>query len=142
MPFFSSLLLIKLRWMKWPILQAFPSFSPGNLRPLLRLCAQQSALTIGKKLHALILTTGLSTTQNSFLLNALLHFYASCGDITSARKLFDGIPLSSKDVADWTALMSSFSRQNRPHEALRLFAQMRVHGCGMLGRGVRAMDVW
>ncbi|XWS40911.1 hypothetical protein CRYUN_Cryun17cG0036800 [Craigia yunnanensis] len=73
--------------MKWPIFRAFPSFSPGYLRPFLRLCAQQSALTIGKKLHALILTTGLSTNQNSFLLNALMHFYASCGDITSAREL-------------------------------------------------------
>ncbi|XP_022740080.1 pentatricopeptide repeat-containing protein At5g15340, mitochondrial [Durio zibethinus] len=110
--------------MKWPILQAFPSFSPRYLRPFLRLCAQQSALIIGKKLHALILTTGLSATQTSFLLNTLLHFYASCGDILSAQKLFVEIPHSCKDIADWTALMSSFSRQNRPHDALRLFAQM------------------
>ncbi|OMO79371.1 hypothetical protein CCACVL1_13723 [Corchorus capsularis] len=110
--------------MKWPILQAFPAFSPRYLRPFLRLCAQQSAHAIGKKLHALILTTGLYTTQHSFLLNTLLHFYASCGNTPSARKLFDEIPLSSKDTADWTALMSSFSRQNMPREALCLFAQM------------------
>ncbi|XVF16670.1 hypothetical protein REPUB_Repub10bG0052400 [Reevesia pubescens] len=110
--------------MKWPILQAFPSFSPRYLRPFIRLCARQSALTVGKRLHALILTTGLSKTQNSFLLNTLLHFYASCGDILSAQKLFDEIPRSSKDIADWTVLMSSFSRQNKPHDALCLFAQM------------------
>ncbi|XVF58319.1 hypothetical protein PTKIN_Ptkin07bG0056600 [Pterospermum kingtungense] len=114
--------------MKWPILRAFPSFSPRYLRPFIRLCAQQSAFSVGKKLHALIVTTGLSTTQNSFLLNTLLHLYASCGDIPSARKLFDEIPHSSKDIADWTALMSSFSRQNKPHDALRSFAEMLENG--------------
>ncbi|XP_007032614.2 PREDICTED: pentatricopeptide repeat-containing protein At5g15340, mitochondrial [Theobroma cacao] len=111
--------------MKWPILQAFPSFSPRYLRPFLRLCARQSALTIGKKLHALVLTTGVYRIRNSFLLNALLHLYASCGDTPAAHKLFDEIPPSSKDTADWTALMSSFSRDNMPLDALHLFAQMR-----------------
>ncbi|XVE83748.1 hypothetical protein DITRI_Ditri16bG0111300 [Diplodiscus trichospermus] len=111
--------------MKWPILQSFPSFSPRYLRPFIRLCAQKSALSIGKKLHALILTTGLSITQNSYLLNTLLHFYALCGDIPSAQNLFDEIPHSSKDIADWTALMSSFSRQNKPRHAVHLFSQMR-----------------
>ncbi|GMI68473.1 hypothetical protein like AT5G15340 [Hibiscus trionum] len=114
--------------MKWPVLRAFPSFSPRYLRPFLRLCAQRSALATGKKLHALILTTGLSTAQNSFLLNTLLHLYASCGDIASAQKLFDEIPHTSKDVADWTSLMSSISRQNRPRDALLLFAQMLENG--------------
>ncbi|MBA0822353.1 hypothetical protein Goarm_019159, partial [Gossypium armourianum] len=114
--------------MKWPILRAFPSFSPRYLRPFIRTCAQRSALTTGKKLHAMVLTTGLSTTENSFLLNTLLHLYASCGDISSAQKLFDEIPHSSKDAADWTSLMSSFSRQNRPHDSLLLFAQMLEKG--------------
>ncbi|MBA0758471.1 hypothetical protein Gotri_021463 [Gossypium trilobum] len=114
--------------MKWPILRAFPSFSPRYLRPFIRTCAQRSALTTGKKLHAMVLTTGLSTTENSFLLNTLLHLYASCGDISSAQKLFDEIPHSSKDAADWTSLMSSFSRQNRPHDSLLLFSQMLEKG--------------
>ncbi|GLT56529.1 hypothetical protein SLA2020_295640 [Shorea laevis] len=106
---------------------SIPSSIFRRVRPFLRLCAERSSLPVGKQLHALILTTGLTATQES-LLNALLHFYATCGDIPSARKLFDGIPHSHKDARDGTALMSSFSRQNLPVESLRLFARMLAQG--------------
>ncbi|XP_010029374.2 pentatricopeptide repeat-containing protein At5g15340, mitochondrial [Eucalyptus grandis] len=109
--------------MKWPLFQAATSLS-HHFRALLRACARRSSLGPAKKLHALALTTGLAASPSSFLCNTLLHVYASCGELTCARKLFDGIPDSHKDNVDWTVLMGSLARHRVPFEALRLFVEM------------------
>ncbi|CAN1760857.1 Pentatricopeptide repeat-containing protein At5g15340, mitochondrial [Linum perenne] len=101
-------------------------FLPGHLRSLLRLCARQSSLSAGKQLHAVILTTGLHGSSNSFLLNALLHLYSSCGVLNYARHLFNQIPHSNKDTADWTSLLNCLSQnKNNPSDSYSLFTEMR-----------------
>ncbi|XP_030547934.1 pentatricopeptide repeat-containing protein At5g15340, mitochondrial [Rhodamnia argentea] len=119
--------------MKWPLFQAPTSIS-HHFRALLRACARQSSLSPGKKIHALVLTTGLAASPSSFLCNTLLHMYASCGELTCARKLFDGIPDSCKDTVDWTVLMGSLARYHVPFEVLRMFVEMG-------NAGVRPDDV-
>ncbi|CAN4097560.1 unnamed protein product [Withania somnifera] len=94
-------------------------------RTLLRTCARCLALDVGKKLHASILTTGLAAYPNTFLRNAILHMYAACGCVLSARKMFDEIPLSCKDNVDWTTLMGCHARGGFPFDALNLFVDMR-----------------
>lgn len=96
-----------------------------HYRTLFRSCAKCLALDVGKKLHASIVTTGLVTCQNTCLRNAILHMYAACGSVLSARKMFDEIPLSFKDTADWTTLMGCYARGGFPLDALNLFVHMR-----------------
>ncbi|KAL3568014.1 hypothetical protein D5086_030665, partial [Populus alba] len=103
---------------------------PAHFRSLLRSCARNSSLSTGKKLHAVILTSGLaSTSPNTFLLNALHHLYASCGVTSSARHLFYQIPRSHKDVTDWTTLLTSLVQHGtKPSEGFCFFKEMRKEG--------------
>ncbi|PHT78794.1 Pentatricopeptide repeat-containing protein, mitochondrial [Capsicum annuum] len=96
-----------------------------HYRTLLRTCARYLALDVGKKLHASIVTKGLETSQNTFLRNAILHMYAACGYVSSARKMFDEIPISYKDTVDWTTLMGCYAHGSFPRDALKLFVDMR-----------------
>ncbi|XP_073150511.1 pentatricopeptide repeat-containing protein At5g15340, mitochondrial [Henckelia pumila] len=96
-----------------------------HYRVLLRSCARHSRLADGLKIHGAIITTGLLSLRNTFLPNVILHMYAVCGDLLSARKLFDDIPLSHKDTVDWTTLMSCYSLVGSHLDALNLFVIMR-----------------
>ncbi|XP_058722708.1 pentatricopeptide repeat-containing protein At5g15340, mitochondrial [Vicia villosa] len=97
---------------------------PLRFRSLLRQCARATSLRPGKQLHAAVTVTGLLSSPNLFLRNALLHLYAACSLVSHARKLFDEIPHSHKDSVDYTALIRSSS----PFESLKLFLQMRQLG--------------
>ncbi|XP_027359134.1 pentatricopeptide repeat-containing protein At5g15340, mitochondrial [Abrus precatorius] len=90
-------------------------------RTLLRRCARASALRPGQQLHAAATVTGLLSSPTHFLLNALLHLYASCAFPSHARTLFDKIPHSHKDSVDYTALI----RCCNPLQSLHFFLQMR-----------------
>lgn len=108
--------------MKWPVSFVIATLSPHNLRSLVRSCSRRTSLVAaGKNLHAALTTTGALASPDAFLRNALLHFYAASKIPSHARKLFDQIPTSHKDAADWTALMLCLD----PGDSLRLFAEMR-----------------
>jgi len=92
-----------------------------HFRSLLRQCSNAIALRPGQQLHAAVTVTGLISSPNHFLRNALLHLYASCSLASHARKLFDEISHSHKDSVDYTALI----RHSPPFESLKLFVQMR-----------------
>ncbi|KFK25783.1 hypothetical protein AALP_AA8G159700 [Arabis alpina] len=103
--------------MKW--------LSYQKARLLLRQCAHHSFLRPGKELHAVLTTSGLKKAPNSYLSNSLFQFYAASGDMCTAQKLFDEIPLSEKDNVDWTTLLSSFSRYGFLVDSMKLFVEMR-----------------
>jgi len=96
-----------------------------KVRLLLRHCAHRSFLRPGKELHAVLTTSGLKKAPRSYLSNALFQFYASSGEMVTAQKLFDEIPLSEKDNVDWTTLLSSFSRYGLLVNSMKLFVEMR-----------------
>ncbi|KAL3813401.1 hypothetical protein ACJIZ3_014669 [Penstemon smallii] len=114
--------------MKWPTVCTTPSSVARHCRALLRSCARQSFLNVGKQLHAATITGGLLTLPNTFLRNVISHMYAACGDVFSARKLFDEIPTTDKDTVDWTTLMDCYCRFGSPLDALSLFVNMRREG--------------
>ncbi|KAK4833265.1 hypothetical protein QYF36_001775 [Acer negundo] len=111
--------------MKWPTYHPLPSLTPQHFRSLLRAHARQPSFTTGKVFHAVILTTGLSADPNTFVLNTLLHLYGKCGATLYARKLFDQIPHSHKDTADWTSLITCLAHNAVSHDALSLYTEMR-----------------
>ncbi|KAM7462054.1 hypothetical protein LguiA_030175 [Lonicera macranthoides] len=91
--------------------RANPTFTTiaRHYRTLFRECARNSSLHVGEKLHVSVITTGLLTSPNSYLHNAILHMYATCGTPCSARKVFDEILLPHKDTVDWTTLMGCYT---------------------------------
>ncbi|KAK6155065.1 hypothetical protein DH2020_009313 [Rehmannia glutinosa] len=119
--------------MRWPALCTSPSSLARHCRALVRSCGRHSALDVGQKLHATTVTTGLITLPKLYLRNVIMHMYAACGDVLSARKLFDEIPMIHKDTADWTTLMDCYSRGGSPMDALSLFVIMREVGNSAFG---------
>lgn len=58
----------------------------------------------------------------------LLHGYGNCGDLVTARTLFDEMP--ERNPVSWTAMIGGYTRHGHAFEALDLFR-------GMMSQGVR-----
>ncbi|CAK7349380.1 unnamed protein product [Dovyalis caffra] len=94
---------------------------PKRLKPLLLACKEEAPVT---QIHALVITTGLSTNSNSNSL--IIASYARMGDITSARYVFDKLPLRGVDA--WNSMIIAYSRRNYRNEVLNLYHQMIDEG--------------
>ncbi|PKI34264.1 hypothetical protein CRG98_045363 [Punica granatum] len=109
----------------------------------------------GAAVHCQVARSGLEPDR--FIANSLIHMYASCGDIASARKLFDGIPkrnvvswnvmldgyakcgdmglaralfesMPERDVVSWSSLIDRYVKAKEYSEAMALFERMRAVG--------------
>ncbi|KAH9718382.1 pentatricopeptide repeat-containing protein [Citrus sinensis] len=60
------------------------------------------------------------------VINTLISMYSKCGDIDSARVLFDGI--CDRTRVSWTAMISGYAQKGDLDEALRLFFAMEAAG--------------
>ncbi|KAH7669257.1 TPR-like protein [Dioscorea alata] len=97
-------------------------FSPNNytFSFVLRACVELSSLLDGRKFHTQILKRGWELYD--FVLNGLIHMYASCGCLESSRRLFD--LSSNKDVISWTAMVHGYAKSGRIDVARELFDRM------------------
>ncbi|GMN50289.1 hypothetical protein TIFTF001_019444 [Ficus carica] len=94
---------------------------PKRLRSLLLSCKDKQSLA---KIHALCMLTGVLSQGNS---NALLiKSYARIAGAGSARHVFDKLPQRGVDV--WNAMIIAYSRDECPHEVVRLHSQMIPEG--------------
>ncbi|KAL2897501.1 hypothetical protein RDABS01_039284 [Bienertia sinuspersici] len=109
----------------------------------------------GRSLHCLILKYG--HELDVFILNSLIHLYASCGEILLARKLFDEMPEKTivtwnsmvdgyakcgdlksarevfesapdKNIVSWSSLIDGYVKGGEYAEALKVFEWMKVTG--------------
>ncbi|KAL8248785.1 hypothetical protein R6Q59_005653 [Mikania micrantha] len=85
-------------------------------------CAQLGSLETGKELHSMIIQKRIKLNQ--FVLNGLVDMYAKCGDLTSARSLFDNESEVQKNDSCWNAMISGFSIHGHCREALEFFSKM------------------
>lgn len=84
-----------------------------------------SDLGQGKAVHSLVLK---HDVLNSHLhaLTSLVGFYCRCGDLGSARSLFDR--MTQKNLVSWTAMISGYTKHMRYEEGLALFREMLLSG--------------
>ncbi|KAL8036401.1 hypothetical protein ABFX02_12G156200 [Erythranthe guttata] len=55
--------------------------------------------------------------------NAAISMYSNCGDIDSARLVFNR--LHEKDIVSWNAIIASYGQENSSHEAMLAYLQMQ-----------------
>ncbi|KAJ7539790.1 hypothetical protein O6H91_11G109000 [Diphasiastrum complanatum] len=91
---------------------------------LLKGCTRRKALVEGKRVHALIVQSGLDS--NLFLGNILVDMYAKCGNVLDAHEVFKTMPV--RNVFSWTAMMSAYGDHGQGEEAIDLFHQMQQAG--------------
>ncbi|KAK1265905.1 Pentatricopeptide repeat-containing protein [Acorus gramineus] len=91
---------------------------------LLKACAASKALSEGTQAHSLAVKLRLH--RNPFVLPTLITMYAECGDLTSARALFDSTPKTC--VISYNAMIAAYARASCPNEALALFRELQSAG--------------
>ncbi|KAI3762647.1 hypothetical protein L1987_53086 [Smallanthus sonchifolius] len=109
-------------------LKLFRNMQMDNLDPdhvtltiALSACADLGALDMGKWIHNFIRRNNKVNIDLS-LYNSLLNMYTKCGDIETAKVLFDNI--KEKDVTTWTCMITGYAIHGRAQDALALFTTM------------------
>ncbi|KAM2133227.1 hypothetical protein ACFX1R_003352 [Malus domestica] len=73
-----------------------------------------------KTIHARSLKIGIAS--KGFMGNAILGFYAKCGNVGCAKKAFNC--LESKDVFAWNSVLSMYSSKGLVEQVVKLFGSM------------------
>ncbi|KAL8042287.1 hypothetical protein ABFX02_09G041300 [Erythranthe guttata] len=122
---------------------------------VLKACVKLQDLFHGRMAHAFVEKLGLQL--NLVLQNAILHLYASCGNMRDANLVFNNMPqrdivtwntmitqlvksgdinsayemflqMPKRNVRSWTAIISGFVQCGKPKEAIELFSKMEEVG--------------
>ncbi|KAK9104339.1 hypothetical protein Scep_021183 [Stephania cephalantha] len=104
------------------MLGAGEGFDGVTLISVLTACGRLRDLELGKWIHEYVMEKGLSKNLN--LITALIDMFAKCGEVDTARKLFDDI--LERDVVAWSAMISGYNQSGRCREALDLFHEMQM----------------
>ncbi|KAM0042752.1 putative tetratricopeptide-like helical domain superfamily, DYW domain-containing protein [Helianthus debilis subsp. tardiflorus] len=87
---------------------------------LLNKCTQLGKIKEGKLVHNHFLRSRFK--HYMVIQNTALNMYAKCGCLDDARQVFDKMPV--KDMVTWTAMITGYSQNEKPEEALVLFPEM------------------
>ncbi|XP_051124512.1 pentatricopeptide repeat-containing protein At1g71490-like isoform X1 [Andrographis paniculata] len=91
---------------------------------IVKACAELSNLDLGRQIHKSIICG--SENWNLFVQNALISMYGKCGDLETARIIFDRMPI--KDQVSWNSIISGYVLSGKWHDAFELFESMRLAG--------------
>ncbi|XP_058779346.1 pentatricopeptide repeat-containing protein DOT4, chloroplastic-like [Vicia villosa] len=83
-------------------------------------CIQSRELLLASSVHSLVLKCGCD--EEDSIENLLITMYANCGNLTSARRIFDAI--IGKSVVSWTSMIAGYAHSGHLEEALGLFRRM------------------
>ncbi|CAL5046935.1 unnamed protein product [Urochloa decumbens] len=97
-----------------------PRLDALSLSFALKAAARCSDAVATVQLHAILVRLGVAADVR--LMTTLLDSYAKCGDLPSARKVFDEMPV--RDVATWNALLAGLAQGTEPNLALALFHRL------------------
>ncbi|XP_072972377.1 pentatricopeptide repeat-containing protein At4g04370 [Typha angustifolia] len=92
---------------------------PSSFTPLLKAC---SSLRLLLPLHAHAVVLGVASTD-PFVSSSVLHAYSKNGDVGSARKMFDEMPV--RNVVPWSAIIGAYSQAGDVAMVFSLYNQMR-----------------
>lgn len=87
---------------------------------VLTACAYLFAFSEGKQTHAHVVKLGFHS--DVYVNNSLIHFYASCGRLDFARKVFEN--MLERTLVSWNAIIDAFVQLGEFETALNLFNEM------------------
>ena len=133
-PLYASLIGSLVKSHQWrDALSVFFSMVGEDLKPdkfllpkVLKACAELESLRFGTVVHGYMLKQWEKLRIDAFVGNSLVDMYGKCGDLLSARKVFEGMP--EKDVVSWTALLMAYTSSGLVKEAKEIFNAMREKG--------------
>ncbi|KAL8549729.1 hypothetical protein ACS0TY_008538 [Phlomoides rotata] len=87
---------------------------------VLKICTDILYVSKGLEVHGRLIKAGLD--GDVFVNNTLMLFYGSFGDLWSAEKVFDEMPL--RDLISWNSLLRAFSDNDRQLQSVGLFKRI------------------
>ncbi|XP_076947854.1 pentatricopeptide repeat-containing protein At4g18520, chloroplastic-like [Bidens hawaiensis] len=111
-------------------LRLFMVFIESEIRPnsktkvcLLNMCSARADFELGQQLHGGVLKGHFG---NLIVESALVYFYAQCGRLEEAFRVFDRMRVY--DVVCWTTIITACSQHGRTKDAFILFSRMLSSG--------------
>ncbi|KAL1833116.1 hypothetical protein ACET3Z_002767 [Daucus carota] len=83
-------------------------------------CGDLGDLSCGKLIEGFV--TESEINLNSYVGSALINMYGKCGDLISARSIFDR--MKQKDVVIWNAMITGYAQNGMSNEVISLFKSM------------------
>ncbi|GAA0150958.1 hypothetical protein LIER_09780 [Lithospermum erythrorhizon] len=93
-----------------------------TLASLLPACAGLGIVRLGKELHGNILRKGME--EKCYVGSAIIDMYAKCARLDLAHEFF--VRMSEKDSVCWNTMITSFSQNAKPEQAIEIFRLMGV----------------
>ncbi|KAL8128536.1 hypothetical protein V2J09_017691 [Rumex salicifolius] len=87
-------------------------------------CKNAGDITTGRRLYEMVINKGLET--NPSVQNALVDMYSKCGDIASAKGIFERLP--QRNVVAWTSIIGGCASHGEADSALELYSHMKREG--------------
>ncbi|KAJ4963748.1 hypothetical protein NE237_023687 [Protea cynaroides] len=93
---------------------------------LISACVQASNLSLALCMMGCIICKGFE--NDVVISNALIDLHAKCGNLSTARKIFD--LLSGRDSVSWSVMINGYGMHGDGETALSLFYEMKQSGVG------------
>lgn len=93
-----------------------------TLVSVLPACAGLEFLNLGKLIHGYGIKLGVDPDVS--LTNALIALYGKCGNVETARSLFDGMVV--QNLVSWNAMIAAYEQNNAGANAVKLFRRMQA----------------
>ncbi|KAJ0914305.1 putative tetratricopeptide-like helical domain superfamily, DYW domain-containing protein [Helianthus annuus] len=105
----------------------YQGYSPSQftLGSVLRMCSTNGLLSRGEQVHGYAIKTQFDA--NVFVVTGLVDMYAQCRRVLEAKYLFKMVS-HGKNHVTWTAMITGYSRNQDPLEAIECFRDMRAEG--------------
>ncbi|XP_024523683.1 pentatricopeptide repeat-containing protein At5g16860-like [Selaginella moellendorffii] len=104
----------------------------------LKACGALADLERGRKLHEEIAARD-DLAAHSILETCVLDFYAKCGSMGEARRVFDSMP--RRDLVAWNALIAGYADQGDFDRCFQLFDDMGAKNSGVRPDGVTFLSI-
>ncbi|KAG9449254.1 hypothetical protein H6P81_009219 [Aristolochia fimbriata] len=101
-------------------------FEPNEMTlvSVLGSCGDLGDIEMGKRIEQFLEENGMK--MNSYIGSSLLNMYGKCGDLKSARRVFD--QMSKREVISWNAMITGYAQNGMAEEAVKLFHLMKEEG--------------
>lgn len=91
---------------------------------VMQACSHLGYLEKGKWIHHKLITCGVR--KDLYIETALVDMYAKCGDLQTARQVFDN--MSERSLVSWSSLLSGYGVHGQISEVIFLFSKMLESG--------------
>ena len=104
----------------------------GTFVSVLGACSNLAGLGEGQQIHQIVSKTVYQ--DSTFVVSALINMYSKCGELKTARKMFDDGMTSQRDLdldldlVSWNGIIAAYADHGCGKEAIRLFNEMRKSG--------------